>query len=89
MNMKLFIAWILSWFKKANPPISIIEYKEKAAPFSAKEFRNRWRPVIAWCANHAGQGFKRVKRAPAPGWFWKRDREGRQWRLYRISGNQA
>ena len=81
-----------------NPPVGqslpgdalvvIAEAEERADPLTAKELRDRWRPVIAWCANHEGLGFKRPVRAPAPGWFWKRDRtQGdayRAWRLYRM-----
>jgi len=81
--IRKLIAWILSWFAKAAPPAVEVAEK-KVAPISEHELRARWRPVRIWCADHEGRGFKRPARAPAPEWLWKRDLEGRAWRLYRA-----
>lgn len=49
--------------------------------------RKRWAARNRWCANHMGDGFckfmKRPTLAPAPGCFWKQDRNNGYWRLYR------
>ncbi|SRR5258708_7090316 len=37
----------------------------------------------SFCANHCGLGFVGPNATPAKGFFWKQDREGFAWRLYR------
>lgn len=78
----MFLNWLSAKFQK-RPVVTFVPEPEKAEPLSWHELRRRWRPVQNWCANHAGVGFRRPARAAAPGWFWKRDLEGKLWRLYR------
>jgi len=39
------------------------------------QVRSRYKVLTAkWCADHEGQGYAERFAAPAPGWFWRKDR---------------
>ena len=70
--------------RKVSLPAEPEVVESVARQLTRRELRARWRSRARWCADHMGRPFGRSTKAPAPGYFWKRDLSGgRRWRLYR------
>lgn len=76
-------AAIKARFTQYAPDVAAPLHYDPAPLGFVPERRDYYNASAHWCANNVGIGYKRPACIAADGYFWRKDRAGEAWRLYR------
>lgn len=69
--------------RRVRIPIEVVHTTMAAENERVRALRQKIAGWRSWAADHCGRAFRAPPYDAPPGWFWKRDRAGDRWRLYR------